>query len=123
MRQFPASPITALIDESPEVNLSESIGPNLSVADILGPGGVASLAGLSLGQQVNVSRNGYSYSFVQPELSFTRGNVLVSARASFMPYNATLPDVEEITRRDDRPVVERNEYRVSEFSLSFGVRL
>jgi hypothetical protein len=81
------------------------------------------LAGLSLGQQVNVSRNGYSYSFVQPELSFTRGNVLVAARAAFMPYNTTLPDVEEITRRDDRPVVERNEYRVTELSLSLGVRL
>jgi aspartate/methionine/tyrosine aminotransferase len=49
MRQFPASPITALIDESPDVNLSESIGPDLSVADILGPGGQAGLAGLSLG--------------------------------------------------------------------------
>ena len=81
------------------------------------------LAGLSLGQQVNVSRNGYSNSFVQPELTFTHGKVLVAARASFMPYNTTLPDVEEITRRDGRPVVERNEYRVSEFSLSLGVRL
>jgi aspartate/methionine/tyrosine aminotransferase len=46
MLQFPASPITALIDESPDVNLSESIGPDLSVADIGDP---ASLADLSLG--------------------------------------------------------------------------
>lgn len=81
------------------------------------------LAGLSLGQMVNVSRNGYSASFVQPELSFTHGNVLVSARASFMPYNTTLPDIEEITRRDERPVVERNEYRVRELALAIGVRL
>jgi DNA-binding transcriptional MocR family regulator len=55
MRQFPASPITALIDESPDVNLSESIGPDLSVADILGQDGqdgqdgLAALAGVSLG--------------------------------------------------------------------------
>jgi aspartate/methionine/tyrosine aminotransferase len=49
MRQFPASPITALIDESPDVNLSESIGPDLSVADILGRAGLADLAGVSLG--------------------------------------------------------------------------
>ncbi len=49
MRQFPASPITALIDESPDVNLSESIGPDLSVADILGPAEFAALAGVSLG--------------------------------------------------------------------------
>jgi aspartate/methionine/tyrosine aminotransferase len=49
MRQFPASPITALIDESPDVNLSESIGPDLSVADILGRPDLADLAALSLG--------------------------------------------------------------------------
>ena len=46
MRQFPASPITALIDESPRFNLGESFGPHLSVADVLDPG---ELAGLSLG--------------------------------------------------------------------------
>ena len=46
MRQFPASPITALIDESPRYNLGESLGPDLSVADVLDPG---ELAALSLG--------------------------------------------------------------------------
>jgi aspartate/methionine/tyrosine aminotransferase len=49
MRQFPASPITALIDESPDVNLSESIGPDLSVADIVGRAGLSALADVSLG--------------------------------------------------------------------------
>ena len=39
MLQFPASPITALIDKSPDVNLSESIGPDLSVTDIGDPAG------------------------------------------------------------------------------------
>lgn len=46
MRQFPSSPITALIDESPLYNLGESLGPDLSVADVLDPG---ELAKLSLG--------------------------------------------------------------------------
>lgn len=46
MRQFPASPITALIDESPRYNLGESFGRHLSVADVLDP---AELADLSLG--------------------------------------------------------------------------
>jgi aspartate/methionine/tyrosine aminotransferase len=46
MRQFPASPITALIDGSPQYNLGESFAPHLSVADILDP---ADVAGLSLG--------------------------------------------------------------------------
>ena len=46
MRQFPASPITELIDGSPQYNLGESYAPHLSVADILDPDEVA---GLSLG--------------------------------------------------------------------------
>ena len=46
MRQFPASPITELIDSSPQYNLGESYAPHLSVADILEP---AEVAGLSLG--------------------------------------------------------------------------
>src|SRR5947208_865973 len=46
MRQFPASPITELIDGSPQYNLAESYAPHLSVADILDP---AEVAGLSLG--------------------------------------------------------------------------
>jgi aspartate/methionine/tyrosine aminotransferase len=59
MRQFPASPITALIDEKPRYNLGESVGPDLTVADLLGPAelgpvgagpaGLADLAGVSLG--------------------------------------------------------------------------
>ncbi len=46
MRQFPASPIAALIDESPLYDLGESLGPHLAVADIADP---ADMAGLSLG--------------------------------------------------------------------------
>jgi aspartate/methionine/tyrosine aminotransferase len=46
MREFPASPITALVDESPLYNLGESYAPHLTVADILDP---ADLAGVSLG--------------------------------------------------------------------------
>jgi aspartate/methionine/tyrosine aminotransferase len=49
MRQFPASPITALIDEKPRYNLGESMGQDLTVADLLGPAGLADLAGVSLG--------------------------------------------------------------------------
>lgn len=81
------------------------------------------LAGVSLGQMINVSKNGYSYSFVQPELCYTHGNLLVLARASFMPYNTTLPDIEEITRRDGRTVIQRNEYRVAELALGIGIKL
>jgi aspartate/methionine/tyrosine aminotransferase len=49
MRQFPASPITALIDSRPRYNLGESMGRDVTVADLLGPAGLADLAGVSLG--------------------------------------------------------------------------
>ena len=46
MRQFPVSPITALVDAAPQYDLGESFGPHLSVVDILDP---ADMASLSLG--------------------------------------------------------------------------
>ena len=49
MRQFPASPITALIDEKPRYNLGESVAPDLTVADLLGSAGLADLADVKLG--------------------------------------------------------------------------
>ena len=81
-------------------------------------------SGVALGQMLNVSKNGFSYSHVQGELAYAVGRVLLSARASFMPYNTTIPDVESIARRDaSRASVERNEYRISEMSFGIGVRL
>jgi hypothetical protein len=49
MREFPASPITALIDETPRYNLGESMGADLTVAELLGPAGLADLAGVTVG--------------------------------------------------------------------------
>jgi hypothetical protein len=49
MRQFPASPITALIDGRPRYYLGESMACDLTVADLLGPDGLASLAEVNLG--------------------------------------------------------------------------
>jgi aspartate/methionine/tyrosine aminotransferase len=48
MRQFPASPITALIDQSPLYSLGESVGPDLTVTDLLGSEGLAALASVDL---------------------------------------------------------------------------
>jgi aspartate/methionine/tyrosine aminotransferase len=48
MRRFPDSPITALVDDEPLYNLGESMGPDLTVADLLGPDGLADLAGVPL---------------------------------------------------------------------------
>jgi aspartate/methionine/tyrosine aminotransferase len=49
MREFPASPITALIDSEPAYNLGESMGLDLTVAELLGPAGLADLAGVAVG--------------------------------------------------------------------------
>jgi aspartate/methionine/tyrosine aminotransferase len=49
MRQFPASPITAVIDEKPLYNLGESVGPDLTVADVLDEEALSGLGGVALG--------------------------------------------------------------------------
>src|ERR1700689_4745552 len=49
MRQFPASPITALIDGKPRYYLGESMACDLTVAGLLGPGALAGLAEVNLG--------------------------------------------------------------------------
>ena len=78
MRHFPASPITAVIDESPDVNLSESIGPDLSVADILGP---ADLAGVSLGYGTSAG-DADLRALVAGRLGVPSGQVLLTAGAA-----------------------------------------
>jgi aspartate/methionine/tyrosine aminotransferase len=49
MRQFPASPITDLIDATPRYYLGESMARDQTVANLLGPGGLARLAEVKLG--------------------------------------------------------------------------
>lgn len=49
MREFPASPITAVLDERPIYNLGESVGPDLTVADVLDPEALAGLGDVALG--------------------------------------------------------------------------
>jgi len=81
MRQFPASPITALIDQAPRYNLGESTGPDLTVAELLGPGGLDGLPEVALG---------YGTSAGDPELralvaarhGIPDGQVLITAGAA-----------------------------------------
>jgi aspartate/methionine/tyrosine aminotransferase len=56
MRQFPASPITALMDEKPRFNFGESLGADLTFADLLGPADVtaAGLVGAAVGYGTSV---------------------------------------------------------------------
>jgi len=67
MRQFPASPITALIDEKPRYNLGESVGPDLTVADLLSPAGPCPSTLPSLADLASM-KLGYGTSAGSPEL-------------------------------------------------------
>ena len=58
MRQFPASPITALIDSTPRYNLGESMGRDATVAELLGPEDLAALAGVRLGYGTSAGEEG-----------------------------------------------------------------
>jgi DNA-binding transcriptional MocR family regulator len=78
MREFPASPITALVDESPQYNLGESYAPHLAVADILDP---ADLAGLSLGYGTSPG-DAELRALIGARLGVPAGHVLLTAGAA-----------------------------------------
>jgi len=78
MREFPASPISALIDGSPQYDLGESYAPHLSVADIVDP---AELAGLSLGYGTSAG-DAELRALVGARLGIPAGQVLLTAGAS-----------------------------------------
>ena len=78
MREFPASPISALIDGSPQYDLGESYAPHLSVADIVDP---AELAGLSLGYGTSAGDEELR-ALVAARLGIPAGQVLLTAGAS-----------------------------------------
>src|SRR5215470_7526209 len=78
MREFPASPITALVDESPQFNLGESYAPHLAVADILDPG---DLAGLSLGYGTSPG-DAELRALIGARLGVPAGHVLLTAGAA-----------------------------------------
>jgi aspartate/methionine/tyrosine aminotransferase len=78
MREFPASPITALVDDSPQYDLGESYAPHLSVADILDPAG---LAGLSLGYGAS-SGGAELRALIAARLGVPAGHVLLTTGAA-----------------------------------------
>lgn len=81
MRQFPASPITALIDQTPRYNLGESIGPSLTVAELLGPGGLDGLPDVTLGYGTSAGDPGLR-ALVAARHGIPDGQVLITAGAA-----------------------------------------
>lgn len=80
MRQFPASPITVLIDGTPRYNLGESYGRDLSVAEVLGPAGLDPLGRLSLGYGTSAGDPALR-EILAARLGVPAGQILVTAGA------------------------------------------
>jgi aspartate/methionine/tyrosine aminotransferase len=81
MRKFPASPITALIDEKPLYNLGESVGPDLTVADVVDPEALAGLGGVALGYGPSAGHEGLR-SLVATRHGIPAGQVLITSGAA-----------------------------------------
>ncbi|UOQ78391.1 hypothetical protein MUN84_07385 [Hymenobacter sp. 5516J-16] len=81
------------------------------------------LPGVSFGQMINLSKNGYSYSFIQPGLYFTNDRLLLSFTASDTPYNVLVPEASkfESTYRG-RAISSESEFRVRELQFSVGAK-
>jgi aspartate/methionine/tyrosine aminotransferase len=81
MREFPASPIAALVDEAPRYDLAESYGRDLSVAELLGPDGSGLLGSIKLGYRTSLGDPGMR-ALVAGRTGVTPDQVLVTAGAS-----------------------------------------
>lgn len=81
MRKFPASPITALIDEKPRYYLGESMAHDLTVADLLGPDGLAGLAEVDLGYGTSAG-DPVLRALVAARLGIPDNQVLITAGAA-----------------------------------------
>ena len=89
MRQFPASPITALIDSTPRYNLGESMGRDATVAELLGPHDLAALAGVSLGYGTSAGDDGLRAQ-VAARHGIPAGQVLITSGAAAALFLAAL---------------------------------
>ncbi len=81
MREFPASPITAVIDEKPTYNLGESVGPDLTVADVLDPETLAELGQVALGYCPSAGQEGLR-SLIAARHAVPASQVLITSGAA-----------------------------------------
>ena len=81
MREFPASPIAALVDETPRYDLAESYGSDLSVAELLGPDESALLGSIKLGYRTSLGDPDMR-ALVAGRTGVTPDQVLVTAGAA-----------------------------------------
>ncbi|MBG8554106.1 hypothetical protein [Hymenobacter guriensis] len=80
------------------------------------------LPGIALGQMVNLSEQGYSYTFLQPGIYFTNDRLLLSATVSETPYNVLIPGASHMEGQLRGTYTYDAEYRIREFQLGFGAK-
>ncbi|UOR05450.1 hypothetical protein MUN82_21305 [Hymenobacter aerilatus] len=80
------------------------------------------MPGVAVGQMVNLSQDGYSYTFIQPGLYFTNNRLLLSATVSDTPYNVLIPGASRFEGELNGPYTYDAEYRIREFQLSVGAK-
>jgi aspartate/methionine/tyrosine aminotransferase len=81
MREFPASPITAVLDENPMYNLGESVGQDLTMADLLDPEALAGLSDVALGYGTSAG-GGELRSLIAARHGIPAGQVLITNGAA-----------------------------------------
>ena len=81
MRNFPASPITAVVDDRPMYNLGESVGPDLTVADVLDPDGLAAVGSVDLGYGTSAGHEELR-ALIAARHAIPAGQVLVTSGAA-----------------------------------------
>src|ERR1700722_17419658 len=89
MREFPASPLTVLIDQTPRYDLGESMGLDLTVAELLGPAGLTDLAGVGLGYRTSAGDPDLR-ALVAARLGVGAGQVLITSGAAAALFAVSL---------------------------------
>lgn len=81
------------------------------------------LPGVSVGQMINLSKDGYSYTFIQPGIYFTNDRLLLSFTASDTPYNVLIPGASAFEGTYlNKSISSRTEFRIREFQLGIGAK-
>lgn len=82
------------------------------------------LPGVTVGQMINLSENGYSYTFLQPGLYYTSDRLLVSFTASDTPYNVLIPGASRfVSTYRGNTFTSESEFRIRELQVSIGAKL
>ena len=80
--------------------------------------------GLSAGQMVNLSKGGYSYSFIESNLLFSKNRYQLFVSSSFTPYNVIIPEsVAFYGNMGAEHVSEKVAYRILDLTAGVAIKI